>query len=357
MQHAQQTSRRPPSATRAPAPSPSPSPSPSSAPRSASAQPSIAPPTDRLASQLQRAVSARAPTTALLQRYHRFKSSPGTSYAGYKIVNLVDATYGRYHVKWHPTESLDAYDELHVKFDDQSWTDAQDVLHYPYFYFRDNGTIIVGKSSSGRSRIPAAEAVAKLAVEGIIAGSQPVSAGTYASEHADMLQAKAEHEQQVQAALAAAALVEKDRLAAEAALAEQQRKASEASQDALTHIENFLDDIKANPGERNILRPYIQGPAGAAMTAPWLKGKADWYRAKMANGWQLSLPPIRAPKAPNAAAFRKAASLAEEVKISSISKGDRLSSKAWNWNAKADLLNYTLFVKADAGKAEVAALT
>ncbi|MDX6720604.1 MAG: hypothetical protein QOJ63_2858 [Solirubrobacteraceae bacterium] len=357
MQHAQQTSRRPPSATRAPAASPSPSPSPSSAPRSASAQPSIAPPTDRLASQLQRAVSARAPTTALLQRYHRFKSSPGTSYAGYKIVNLVDPTYGRYHVKWHPTESLDAYDELHVKFDDQSWTDAADILHYPYFYFRDNGSIIVGKSSSGRTRLPAAEAVAKQAVDAIIAGSQPVSDQTYAGERAAMLQAKAEHEAEVQAALAAAALVEQQRLAAEAALAEQQRKASEASQDALTHIENFLDDIKANPGERNILRPYIQGPAGAAMTAPWLKGKADWYRAKMANGWLLSLPPIRAPKAPNAAAFRMAAGLTDDVKVSAISKGDRQSSKAWNWNAKADLLNYTLFVKTDAGKAEVAALT
>lgn len=354
MEHAQEQTRQPPSAERPQAQAQA-----APAQRPGSAGVTIAPPADRLAATLQRSVRGRAPTTtALLQRYHRFKSSPGTSYAGYKIVNLVDPTFGRYHVKWHPTESLDAYDELHVKFDDRSWTDGNDVLHYPYFYFRDDGTIIVSKSGSGRSRLPAAEAVAKSAVDTIIAGSAPVSDETYASEHAAMLEAKEKHEQEVKAALAAAALVEKERLAAEAALAEEQRKAAEQSQDALTHIENFLDDIKANPGERNILRPYIQGPAGAAMVAgEWLRAKGDWYRTKAAGRWQLSLPPIRAPKAPNAAAFRKAANLADDVKISSISKGERQSSKAWNWNAKAELPNYTLFAKTEGGKAEVAALT
>jgi len=85
---------------------------------------------------------------------------------------------------------------------------------------------VVQEESSGRTRIPAAEAVATEAVREILEGSEPVSAQTYAGERAAMLQAKAEHEQ---AALAAAALVEQQQLAAKAAVAEEQRKTAEKS--------------------------------------------------------------------------------------------------------------------------------
>ena len=58
--------------------------------------------------------------------------------------------------------------------------------------------------------------------------------------------------------------------------------------------------------------------------------------AEEQGNWQVSVGPVRSEKAPKSDAIRPA-DLPDGVRISSIAKGERQSSRAWNWNAKADL--------------------
>jgi hypothetical protein len=264
-----------------------------------------------------------------IRRFRDFGRAKGTPTSDYKILDGEDATYGKYHIKFHNEGYMDVFDEIHIVFEGYA-------RNRGYFFYDDDGVLIRDKSSGLDNNDAALTKRAQELVDVQLSTSNKVADSVVEQKRTE--KAEAEARAGAQKEKWAAEDAEKADLAAKRQEAE--RAASAEANDRDVHINNFMADIGLPSGEKTRFVAYIDGKGESQ--AHW-KVQADWFRENEKTKWSVRLPETRLAKAKSITPkeVRDANKVAEGV---SITFEKKKSGRFVVWTPVIHYSNYTRYI-------------